>query len=458
MFELLLVLTGAAIGLALLCAYDGSEDILHPIIFLGPMMFFLYVWMPTRLYIDGHLDGFLDGDQLVFAQTLNLLGVCAMLAGVLSVGFARRSTAATCVELPPRTGLRLVIGGCVVGTVGLGCWGIAIINVGGFVDAFSKSYAGGWDDSGYIRDGSLLLVAGVLLILAGSAWRMRALYTTLTAIFALPWITQALLTSRRGPTFAIVTVLAMGWYLTRGRRPASIAVILAGGMMGYLVLFLVTNRNNIHLGADLQDDMNTDVTQFVEGADTGNEYIYGAGSIFAAQRRDHYFWGRRYLAQLLVRPIPSSVWPTKYEDFGVPELLNNAGTGEGFEDALGWQGAIGSAPGIVADTWIEFHWLNLPFLFLLGVGYGYTWKKAIQKGGPWNTQFAILSALSIYMIMQTMEAIIFRSLELSIPSWLIWNWALKASADRELQAQSPDPAASGRPRWQTAGEADLYVH
>lgn len=433
MFELLLALTGTAILLAIICAYDGSGDVLHPAIFVGPMLFFLYVWMPLRLYMDGHLDGFFDSDQLVFAQTVNLIGVIAMLGGVLSAGFVRpgaNSGAGT--ALAPKTALRLVGGGCVTGSIGLACWLIAIINVGGFVDAFSQSYAGGWDDSGYIRDSSLLLVAGVLLILAGSAWRMRPLFVVLTAVFALPWITQALLTSRRGPTFAIVTALAMGWYLTRGRRPTSIAVILAGALMGYLVLFLVTNRNSIHLGADLKDDMNTDVTGIVESADTGNEYIYGTGSIFAAERRDHYYWGRRYLAQVIVRPIPRSVWPTKYEDFGVPELLDNAGTGEGFADALGWEGAKGSAPGIIADTWIEFHWLNIPFLFLLGLIYGSTWKKAIQAGGPWNTQYAILSALSIYMVMQTMEAVIFRTALLSIPAWLAWKWALKASAQREL--------------------------
>jgi hypothetical protein len=244
----------------------------------------------------------------------------------------------------------------------------------------------------------------------------------------------------------------MGWYLTRRRRPASIAVILAGACLGYLVLFLVTNRGSIHLGADLDDNMSTDVSGIVESADTGNEYIYGAGSVFAAERRDHYFWGRRYLAQLLVRPIPRSVWPTKYEDFGVPELLENAGTGEGFADALGWKGAEGSAPGIVADTWIEFHWLNIPFLFLLGLIYGSTWKKAVQLGGPWNTQYAILSALSIYMVMQTMEAIIFRAALLSIPAWATWNWALKASAEREVEQ------TSGNGDWPVAKPTTAYVN
>jgi hypothetical protein len=371
------------------------------------------------------------------------------------VGFSKRSAHAIAIELPSRVGLRLVIGGCIAGSIGLACWLVTIVNVGGFTNAFSHAYSGGWDDSGYVRDASLLLLTGVLLILAGSAWRMKPVYAMLAGVFAFPWITQALLTSRRGPTFAIAIVLSMGWFLTRGRRPASFAVIIAGGLLGYLVLFLVTNRSSIHLGSD-DSEVKTDVTEIVDSPDTGNEYIYGAGSIFAADRRDHYFWGRRYLAQLLVRPIPSAVWPTKYEDFGVPELLNNAGTGEGFEDAMGWQGAVGSAPGIVADTWIEFHWLNLPFLFLLGLMYGWTWKQCVRFGGPWNTQYAILSALSIYLVMQTMEAVIFRTLLLSIPAWIVWKWALKASSDSIVETRSS--VMTDAQHWQPANGNDIYVN
>jgi hypothetical protein len=34
-----------------------------------------------------------------------------------------------------------------------------------------------------------------------------------------------------------------------------------------------------------------------------------------------------------------------------------------------------------------------------------------------------MAALSIYFVMQTMEAVIFRLLELSIPIWLVWRLA-----------------------------------
>jgi len=190
------------------------------------------------------------------------------------------------------------------------------------------------------------------------------------------------------------------------------------------VLFLVTNRNNIYLGSSFE--LSTDVGNIVEKPDTGNEYIYGAGTVLSAERRDHYFWMRRYLAQILVRPIPSAIWPTKYEDFGVPELLHNAGTGEGFGDALGWVGASGSAPGIIADLFVEVWWLAIPAMVALGWLYGFVWQKAVTRGGPWSSQYVILSALSIYLVMQTMEAVIFRTLLLSIPCWITWRWALKA--------------------------------
>ena len=214
------------------------------------------------------------------------------------------------------------------------------------------------------------------------------------------------------------------------------------------MLFLVTNRQSIYIGSD--QELTTDVGNVVETPDIGNEWIYGAGTILSSQRRDHYYWMRRYLAQVLVRPIPSSVWPTKYEDFGVPELLYNAGTGQGFGDTLGWEGAVGAAPGIIADLWIEVWWFAIVLMGLLGYLYGYTWRKAVTRGGPWSSQLVVLSALTIYLVMQTMEAVIFRSLLLSIPCWMIWRWALpkpvrrRSVARRRVQVAQRRAALVGR--------------
>jgi len=425
MYEALLFAVVLIAVIGVFSALDGSRDIFHPLVFIAPMLAFLYGWMPFKLYTAGSLDQYFDMNQLIFVQRINVLGVLAFVLACLITGVRLRGAHKTSPpKLTAEACRRLLVGSAVAGTVGLICWGITIQNVGGFVNAYSASYSGGWDDSGYVRDGTLLLLVGVLLAVTSlAAGGKRGWAYVLITTFGFPWLSQALLMARRGPTFAFVLVVLMSWYMTRKTRPP---VAAAGGLafaLGWLVLFLVTNRGSIYLGSSF--DVQTDVSGIVSTADTGNEYIYGSGTILASVRRNHYFWMRRYLAQILVRPIPSAIWPTKYADFGVPELLDNAGTGEGFADALGWVGAVGSAPGIVADLWIEVSWGALILMALLGWCYGTVWRKAMSKGGPWCSQYVVLSALSIYLVMQTMEAVIFRTILLSAPCWITWKWALK---------------------------------
>lgn len=432
MFEALLWVSLAITVIGLLVAYDGNRDVFHPLFFIGPMMAFLYGWMPLQLLHSGSLFEYFDLDQLIFVQSLNVLGILAFVLACLAASRRVRRLQNPPQKLSALGCRRLRIGALLVGSVGLACWLVSIINVGGFINAFSKSYAGGWDDSGYVRDGNLLLLVGVLLALgAMGSEGPRASNLSIAALFGLPWLTQALLTARRGPTFAISVIVLMGAYLIRNKRPPVLAMVAGGAFLGWLTLFLVANRSNIYLGSQfaLTADVRN-IRSMIEKSDTGNEYIYGAGSVISAERREHYFWMRRYLAQLFVRPIPSSIWPTKYEDFGVPELLSNAGTGEGFADALGWVGAVGSAPGIIADLWVEVWWLAVPFMAVLGWAYGCVWRRAVTGGPAWKCQYVILAALSMYLVMQTMEAVIFRTLLLSLPSWLVWKWALKAKAQR----------------------------
>ena len=427
LFEFLLALTAAiAIGGAII-AFDGNRDVFHPLIFIGPMMAFLYAWMPWQLNRSGGLAQFFDQAQLIHVQSFFAISVLAFVAACLSVGIKIKSRSYGHPQRNTRDlAKRLLTGAAISGSIGLLCWVITIINVGGFLNAYSSSYAGGWDDSGYVRDGSLLLLTGILLAVSALAAGASRLWSAIIiTAFSLPWLSQALLMARRGPTFAFVLVLLMAWYFNRKKRPPILAFATIGVALGWLVLFLVTNRSAIYLGSSF--DVSTDVGDIVEKPGNGNEYIYGSGTVIAAERRDHYFWMRRYLAQVLVRPIPSAIWPTKYEDFGVPELLTNAGTAEGFADALGWSGAPGSAPGIAADLWVELWWLAVPAMALLGYIYGKVWRNAVEKGGPWTSQYIVLSALSIYLVMQTMEAVIFRTLLLSVPCWITWHYALKTA-------------------------------
>jgi hypothetical protein len=450
MFEAFLVVTVLIVGVGVFCAIDGSRDVFHPLVFIGPMMIFIYAWMPFKLVSTDSLSRYFQPGQLITVEKINVLGVLAFIAACLWAGVRFRGQKILRAPVLTAEGCRrLMTAGALAGSVGIVCWGISIINVGGFVRAYSTAYSGAWDDSGYIRDAAMLLLVGVLLSLtslASGGERTRGIIQVVVISF--PWLSQALLLGRRGPTFAYVIVVLMGWYTTRRKRPPFVAMGGLGFALGWLVLFLVTNRSNIYIGSSF--DVKTDVSSVVETADTGNEYIYGSGTMLAAMRRNHYFWMRRYLAEILVRPIPSSIWPTKYADFGVPELLNNAGTGEGFADALGWVGAVGSAPGIVADLYVEVSWLCIPLMAVLGWAYGFVWRKAVIKGGPWSSQYVILSALSIYLVMQTMEAVIFRTIELSLPLWLAWRWALAPPKLTPVQVREKRLAMQGHPGYEHA--------
>lgn len=426
-------LTYAIVGilaLTLWWAYAGSRDVFHPLVVIAPMMVFMYAWMPLKLEEINGLAGFFQRDQLDFVQGINVCGVVCFSFGCLIMGCRIPAVRPVIPNVSPQA---LVICATVLGFIGVTAWGVSVVNGSG---GDLTGYRGGWDDNGYVRDASLLVFPAVLLIMAATTIQgLRAMHGMLMALFLTQAILEAAFSARRGPTFMIAVTVAMGWYMHRRKRPSLVITGAAGAALGLLMLFLVSNRQNIYLGSD--KELSNDVTSIVETADTGNEYIYGTGTILSSEQRDSFYWGWRYLAQIFVRPIPSSLWPNKYEDFGVPELMRNAGTGEGFAETLGWEGANGSAPGLIADLWTEFHWLNLPVLFLLGVGYASAWRKAQVEGGLWTAQYVIMAALSIYFVMQTMEAVIYRLLILSIPLRVSWRIARRTEAVHPLPAYVP---------------------
>lgn len=440
MFPILLWATIAVALIAVAYAWDMTRDVFHPAMYLGPMLAFLYGWMPWKLWESDSLGGFFSTDQLEFVQILNFAGVSLLLACSLLTAHRTRRSSGPPAALSLRPSEVLLLGGILTGGLGLMAWLTLIVNAGGIGNAFGKPYSGGWDDSGYVRDGVLLMYPGMLAFFAAAlrspSWKLPYLGV---AVLAFPCLLQALLTSRRGPTFVTVVTLAMGWFLFRNRRPPLVLTALAGLSLGWLVLFLVSNRGSIYIGSDM--NFNTEVTEFVEKADTGNEFIYGSGTIISTYHNERHFWGKRYLAQILVRPIPSAIWPNKYEDFGVPELLFNGGTGDDFKTVLGWDGAWGSAPGLVADLWVEFRWGNLIAMGLIGLLYGWTWQKAITRGNGWIAQYAILAALSIYLVMQTIEAALFRSVLLSVPVWIVWGCVRRAQQRKLQPAGNPWQAA-----------------
>lgn len=401
------------VSLGMVYAWRRWHDIFHPLMITGPMFAFLYWYLPLRLHQRAQLFDYFDLAQIATVQFLNVMGVFAFVAGcTICIGNVRKRAFGAYFRS------KAAFFAICVGLLGLGCWWLTILNMGGLKASFSASYGGGWSESGYMRDAAYLLFSAILILFFYREPNVRMSYLKylVIAVFALPWAILGVLGARRGPTFELAVTITLCSYFSRRTRPRTVAVAVGGLVLGYALLFLVTNRSELYLGSDL--NLTADVTEFFD-AHQGNEYIYGTAVVLNASGNNSFFWGRRYLAYLFIRPIPTLWWPTKYEDMGVPELLHNAGTaGAGITQVFAWREADGAAPGLVGDLWVECWWFAVPAMFLLGWMYGTVWRKGAMLGGIWSAQYVVLASLAAFLVMQTVEAALIRTILISTPLWI----------------------------------------
>lgn len=430
MFFLILILMTAALTLgSMINAYRRTKDTFHPLMFLMPMAFVLYVLLPLKLTLNGTLSNYFTEDQQLFVQFINLIGVSCLAAGCVVGENRKTSLKLEATHLTATARRKILHGAYILGGIGLSAYLLGITNVGGFSQAYGQAYSSGWSDYGYIRDAVAWCGIAVVFILLAhideplSKDKQVILYSVCLA-FASPFIIQGLLGARRGPTFQILVLLGMSWYMMRRARPRFVVLLTTGILVGSFLLFLVSNRGNIYLGSDFSFE-NAKLEYFeVDNTQNpvGNEYIYGGGAMLSTDANDSYYWGRRYFAVLFLRPIPRQLFPDKYEYFGVSEILQNLGVGtDSFQRSLGWVGAEGSAPGIVADMWIEFWWGSMVLLFGIGWCYGRAWRLAVSDNLFYMVLYTLLASLSLFLVFQTLEALLYRFLFSIIPAWLMWQ-------------------------------------
>jgi hypothetical protein len=326
------------------------------------------------------------------------------------------------------------------GLLGLGAYLYTIANAGGFTGAYGHAYGGGRAASGYIRDAAFWTIPALLFLMTTHLdRRLSKLDWIWVILFSFPHITHGLLGARRGPTIMILVGVIVGWYLIRSKRPTLTQILIGSFTLGTLMLFLVANRGEIYIGSDfeLKSGLNY---QGVEKASGGNEFIYGSGTIIDAKIRGQYYWGGRYATIIFIRPIPRQIWPTKYEDasklFGTPNLAkSNTGTAGSMASTLGWSPASGAAPGIIADMWIEFWWFSIVAMYVIGWCYGSAWRRMVTQGGLWIPVYTMMTALSAYLVFQTLEAMIFRFLFTGGAIILIWNYATRGRSLTSINRQ-----------------------
>jgi hypothetical protein len=174
----------------------------------------------------------------------------------------------------------------------------------------------------------------------------------------------------------------------------------------------------------------------------GNEFIFGGGQIITFRNSGDFNWGRQYIVDFIVRPIPSQIWPTKYTDawrfLGMENLYNLSeegyGNGSRFQTAYGWKGTKGAAPGLISDLWFNFSMLYVVACYFVGFGYGRTWRYAQMRGGVWLVSLGIITSLSVYLFWQNVESFGFRMLLMLGASWVILQAGNRAS--REVSGRS----------------------
>ena len=432
MFEL------STLGIAIICALGtllGAfwyRDTLHPLVYTMPMVAFMYVIQPYQLTRDEALHVWFSTAELNFVQGLNLACIATFFLGTLvgSKGLRRNSKRLDVFSAfsSRQWRDRLFWAAVALGGLALTLYAYGLSNVGGFLAAYDSPKGGGWAGSGYLRDFTILSIpAIVLLFMSRQGAKFRSWDYMLLFSFLLPLLIHGLLSARRGPTFMGIVALVAGWYLSRNLRPSLWRVLSGGALVGFLLLALVTFRGEIYLGSAFFSEETPSTGQVVEKAfsettemEGGNEFVYGTYTVVAANEKENFYWGRRYLTHLFVRPIPSSIWPTKYQDVGMGGLVTNAGTLIESSSPIYDELPLGAAPGFVGDLFVEFQWGAAAATFVFGWFFAFGWRRMITHGGLWTPIYTVQMALSLYLISQTVEAVLVRFLVIVVPTSLAW--------------------------------------
>jgi hypothetical protein len=424
---------------AILRDWNRTHDVFYPTIFCVPQLLFLYVAFPLYgLSVDDYefLSRAGYWDELTNFQ---LIATSMSVSVIMGIWFGSRQPRTGAMANVEQNGKAIFLVAMAFGIAGLTAWLIGIINVGGFEAAYGRAYGGGWDDSGYVREaGQFGFVAVPLLILSRRKGGMRWHHWFLAIAFLTPLLVQGFLGARRGPTFLAITCVAASYILTFRPRIPFAFVVAGGGIVGMLLLWLVANRDAIYIGSSKE----------LEGSPTrmlqnwgGNEYLYSSAIVRYVNESGEAFYGARILAHMLGRIVPASLWPTKYADvvaaFGLNiDLTQEAGIPvDRIAATTGWQVAVGAAPGIVGDFWMEFGAFAFVAAFLLGAFYGRLWRIS-QYDVRVQPAYAMLAALSIYIFTQTIEAWLFRALLFGIPALLF----LSIVAIRRARRRASVPA------------------
>ena len=420
-----MIFYGTMAGCALLWArvWRRFGDPFHPLIYTLPMFGYLYGFMPLEIWREdpARFALYAGGRANLFHHGV-VVGLILSFAGGVwwaTRGITRRSAAWRPMRIVDPRLLQTV--GLGIGCVAVAAWTYMILRRGGLLAAYGEAYGGGSAGSGYIVEMPYLGIVGATLIyLARVGRKMRPVDWALIAFCIAPVLLHAFLGARRGPTFmGLITVI--GGYVYFQRRRVRLPWLIAGGLgLGLLMLFLVANRDDIYIGSEFGSVRNP--LEFLSQWNS-NEYLISNGTVRMTQEVGG-FYGVREFIWIVARLLPSQIWPTVYSDlprfFGIElNLWVNGGVDPyGVYRVTGWAPSIGSAEGFAASLWLEFQYAAPLVAAAIGYGYGRMWAKA-RTSMPARVLYLLMAALSVYLVMQSLDPWLFRLILLSVPAWLV---------------------------------------
>lgn len=423
-----LVVTGLFTARVCWMAWERYHDPFHPVFLLAAPCFAMYFLQPAYLlWTDPNsMLRLLSVEQMLFIVMINGVGIAALLgAAVMRPKLPALSARAKAIagKLDVKKLQRAAV---ILGSLGLGAFCLGVWTVGGLSEAYGRSYGGGYSRIGYLRDAYwLCLPAIAILFLIGKS--KRSAYA-LIGLFSLPLLIHGILGARRGPTASLFICVVVAYGLSNIWRPRLWKFVGFMAALGALLLAIVANRGNLHLGME-EINLDRGLESYATKAGNSTEFVYGGATIISARESGSYFWGRRYATVIFVRPIPRFLWPSKYEftaKFLGMRALDEAGANFGtagalFYQHLGWKPPVGAAPGLIADLWIEFSYGTFLVLYAIGAAYRTAWRNAVSGNPFWMVGYSMMAAFSIYLIAQTLEAMLFRFLLTA--GFTVFAWA-----------------------------------
>ncbi len=234
-------------------------------------------------------------------------------------------------------------------------------------------------------------------------------------------------------------MLGAFWYVVRNKRPNWKIIIGGVGCLGSCSCLWQPAR---HRNAETLND-----TLSGQLLSEGDEFVSAAAMILASEYNGHHYWGLRVFAIFLVRPIPSFVWETKWQDLGLEWMVSQPGlcgmTTLQWQQAVGFDPALGTAggfcrrrvSGMVVGGGLRVLWSRILLQLAL--------EEVVAEGGVWTAIYVEAMILSIYLPSQSLGAWAYRFALLSVPTAVLFRLLIpKKSAPRQVIPPMHFPASS----------------